>query len=665
MPKYFPLLLYSICFLLGSYTHSLAQPAYRLLHFYTEDDGLSSNHITSLTKYKIGLVIIGTPNGVNIYDGYNFQITSSDKDNQFSLNSDKINSIGIDKDISIWIGSDNGINNIIPFKGINKLYFNKKNLEYPPLKTDTISNSLLTSTPDGTIWIVNNGIICQIINGEVKQYYPEKFDRVTKIISDNNNNIFAFNNQSLICLDPSGQLLFEIQKFTSPLFGLQQMSKMSNLFKTKNGEIIIEDYLNEQFFKINPLGEIEDITNENHWLPFFFKELDRQAKAYNINTLRKFDFLETEEGLIWVATNFGLVKMKIEQSNVPIAKDGLTHFVIRYKKYNSSTGKLQSLLLNPNNVKPIRLNSKEKYLELQFINSDYTSPLRNTFSHYLEGFEEDYLPYNNNNSVSYSNLPAGNYTFKLKSKNAQGVESDFIFEFPIIVEQPFLESYWFSGIVVVSVLLALLLFIRAKVSQERRINRLRSRMASDLHDEVSNSLNNIRIITKETNFSNAEKMKADFLRIQKMSSQAIQHVEDVIWSIDTSYSKAENLFFKMEDYIDDILKSKNIPVQFTREGLNDNAYLGFVFRRNMLLIFKEAISNIIKHTKPLQVDIIYKKTKDGYFMSIRNTFEERIDAKNSTGKGLVGMKQRAEAIGATLKIIEEENRFEILMEKKF
>jgi signal transduction histidine kinase len=190
-------------------------------------------------------------------------------------------------------------------------------------------------------------------------------------------------------------------------------------------------------------------------------------------------------------------------------------------------------------------------------------------------------------------------------------------------------------------------------------------MAIDLHDEVSNSLNNIRIIAKESNISNQEDTTSDFLRIQKISNQAIEHVEDVIWSLDENYSEAENLYFKMEDYLDDILRAKNIPVKHTWKGLNKRARLEFIYRRNLLLIFKEAISNIIKHTKPLEVRILFTKTTEGYVMKIRNSFEERITAENSTGKGIRGMQQRAELMGASIEFIEDKNSFEVLMKKKF
>ena len=657
--------LFSFFFLFSAIDYSNSQTTYKLVHIYTDHDGLSSNYITSITRHRIGLLLIGTHNGVHIYDGYNFQLFNSTTPPPFTLNADKVNAFEIVNQGSTWVATTNGINKINPFNGTNKSYLNKGSLKYPPIKSDKISNTLLAPSPNGKIWIVNNGIICQIIDDEVKQYFPEKFNAINKILSDNDNNVYALSNQSLIGLNTLGHLLFEIKEFTSPLFGLIKMSTMSNLFKTKKNEIIIEDNLNNRYFKIDSLGQIEDLTTENHWLPNFFKELDAQVKTDNIKNLQKFDFEETDDGLIWVATNVGLIKMITTSPIEEFPKKINQHFVFLYKKYNSTSGKIKSIFLNPNKVESINLSPEERYLEIQFINSNYTSPLKNKFSHYLEGFDQDWLPYNKNNSVNYSNLPAGEYLFKLKSKNANGHENDFIFEIPIIVQRSVDKIFWFKSISLVSVLFSIAFLLRFKYLQKRKIERLRNRMASDLHDEVSNSLNNIRIIAKEANSSNQNDMKANFLRIQKISSQAIEHVEDVIWSLDKKYNKAENLHFKMEDYLDDIIRAKNIPVEFIWQGLDKNMELGFIYRRNMLLIFKEAVSNMVKHTKPTGVNILLKKTSEVYLMKISNSFEERIHAENSTGKGLISMQQRAESMGATIKYTEDEKSFEVLMEKKF
>ena len=960
--------LFKIFLLVGVLSNpTFGQPdTYKLTDIYTIDDGVTHNYINCVNKYNMGLMAIGTQNGLQIYDGYSYHLFNKNSSGLFRLNHNNINSIEFDLEGYVWIGSSNGLNKVSPFKRENISYFDKGNSAYPPLKNDTHANTLLTSTSDGKIWIVNNGIICRIIEGEVQQYYPEKFNTVSKIISDGDNNIYALSHESLICLSPEGELLFNIKEFSSPLHGLQTRKNMSFLFKTKKGEVILEDFFNKRYFNLTHTGVIVELTLENHWIPNFFKALDQQAKNFNIKSLRKFDFIETNSNLIWVATDFGLAKVEIRKqhfntipeldgisirklygtedgllyggtyapekffqynpknkkltwiennkdvfdiiplnentllttsvdgtlrifsqsqqkvldaiqvpegfvyyslfmdkantiwiggkkglfqstlaeplnitpttspSNDPVhnnlirnicsandstlllatnngiihyhknngtlaiynedspksqrpldnlisqfikdangniwistdaglnhfdvekekilksyttknglahnivysmamendsilwlgtanglsrfdineetfsnyfIKDGLAdnefnsnsfaktmdgkiymggikgvtiidplsfpkptktykHFVAKYLKYDSKAGMLNTFFLNPHDRNPIEITPDERYIEFYFVNEDFTSPMRNTFTYYLEGYEKNWIPKSNNHSVRYSNLPAGEYVFKLKSTSANGLESDFIFKVPLVVKQSFYKSWWFISLMIIGLLVAVILFYKNNINQERKITRLRNRMASDLHDEVSNTLNNIRIITNEVNLTDQEKVEKDFSIIQKMSSQGIEHVEDVIWSIDDKYSPAGNLLFKMEDFLDDVLRAKNISVELKWEGLNKKARLSFKYRRNMLLIFKEAISNIVKHTKPIQVDILYKKTADGYFMRITNTFENRIQSPYSSGKGLISMQQRAEEMGATITFSEGKYQFEILMEKK-
>ncbi len=937
---------------------------YRLTELITTDDGLSHNYVNCLEKYENGLILLGTDNGFLLFDGYDFQLFNSDSTSRPKLNHHSINSIAFDLEKNIWIGSNNGINKVNPFQETNELFLNLENEKYPPLKNEQSSRTLLTSTSDGKIWIINDGIICQIVEGKVNQYFPEKYSRVTKIENDGHNNIYALTNKYLIGISLEGKLLFEIDQFSSPLFGIQKRENISNLFQTKSGEVILEDFTNNRFFKINPSGKIEDITSQNHWLPRLFEEIDRQVLPYNIKSIKKLDILETNHNLIWVATNFGLVKMEVkhdffenipelngvslrkiiegsngiiyggtyppsqffrynsnnkkfkwiennqdvtdmisinqdsilviarngnirifsqskqkvigevkspegahfttafldenntiwfagrkknfyqsslfnpldfsavkmkdgdivinsliwgiypidkktfllasengvimydkkegtqlvfnekspdgqkvinniieqvlkdEKGNVWIASDGglnyldvkarkitkeystknglsnnhiysavmesdsilwlgtanglsrlnietesftnfylkegiadnefnlnsalkssngkifmggmrgvtlvkskkivfeetpSKHFVVSYQKYNSSTGLVNQFYLNTNQIEPIYQKANESFIEIKFVNEDFTSPRRNTFTYKLEGLEKNWQPKTRNNSVRYSNLEAGDYIFKLKSANANGVESNYIFEVPIIVEQYFYKSKWFM-ILISSILLAALLgFFQYRLYRYRKTIELRNKLARDLHDEMSNSFNNIRIIAKEGNPEDIDKTTADLYHIHHMSSEAIEMVEDVIWSLNRNNNTVGDVIMKMEDFLDDVLKSKNIPFTFEKFGIDEEGKLNYLYRRNLLLIFKEAITNTIKHSKPLHVHIIFKNQPKTFHFQITNVFDELVQAKYSTGLGIPGMRQRAEFINATLEIKKAKHQFDVVM----
>ncbi len=963
IPNFFTFI---FCFFLSTQIFGQSK-SYRIDGLFTTEDGLSHNYIASLTAFKVGIMLIGTHNGLITYDGYDFKPLNPIKTDHQPLNQNTINSIVIDSVLNIWIGTNDGIYKAHPYKKERQFFFGIGNEEYPPLKTQFDSQSFVTSTFDGKqIWMVNNGIICRFIDGEIKEYFPEKYNEVSKIVSDKENNIYAFTKDYLIGLAPDGSLLFEIDQFESLKFGLQNRENLTYLFSTKDGEVIVEDFMNKRYYRVNPTGEMEDLTDENHWFPKLFNSIDQQISQYNIKSIKKLDILETNHDLIWVATDFGLLKIFVEnnyfetipelegincrqfhegrdgliyggtlspnkffifnpknkefkwvennqdamdmvsinqdsilvigekreirifsetrqeiistrknllgvdlitvfrdknddfwfggrkglyqskisdplgiskiknfeedivmenlvrdicpigdslfllasnngviffhkkrgtqnvfhdkaphnqkvlnniisqfikdkQGNVWIASDGglnyldmqkmeitksfkkinglssdiiynMTiegdsvlwlgtsnglsrfdikkesffnfferegiannefngqsflktkdgksflggtsgvtiidskkikfkkgygaHFVLDYNKYNSSTGMINQFRNDPRKNDPIILNPSESILELRFVNGNFKRPAKNTFSYILDGYDQNWVPMTTNHFVRFSNLEAGNYIFKLKSANSNGLENNYIFEVPIIVEEYFYKSNWFK------ILVGLVLFgVIIGISQYRfyiyrkRIE-MRNKLARDLHDEMSNSFNNIRIIAKESNPEDTEKTKEDLYHIHKMSSEAIGMVEDVIWSINRNNNTVGDVIMKMEDSLDDVLKSRNIPFTFEKVGIDDTRKLNYLFRRNLLLIFKEAITNTVKHTIPLHVYILIKNQPDSIYFQITNIFDELVQAKYSTGLGIPGMRQRAEFINATFEIKKAKNQFDIIMVMK-
>lgn len=936
---------------------------YRIADLYTMEDGMSHNYITCLEKFKIGIIVIGTQNGLLIYDGYDFELVNSDSTSHPQLNDNYINSLSIDQRQNVWVATRNGVDKANPFITESERFFNLGNLNYPPLQTEHDSESELTISSDGDIWMINNGLICRLIDGKVKEYFPELYTDVSKIYSDKKNNIYALTKDYLIGIASDGSLLFEIDEFISPEFGLQKRENWTKLFSTKEGEIIIEDFNNQRYFKVNEEGGIEDLTSGNHWLPKMFQAIDEQISQYNIKSIKKNDILETNYNLVWVATDFGLLKIEVNhqyfktipelegissralvkgkdgviyggtsapnqfftynsnnnkfkwinnnqdvtdlvslnqdsilvisedgeirifsqakqevvskinspdgnilktvfrdnndtlwfgakrglyQSNIynPLniskaefpkgdiiegnlirdicqiddntfllasnngiieyhkksgtqiifdekspkyqrvlnntigqftkdnqgniwvgtdrglnfldveemkitksftnvnglcndlvysmilegdtilwigsayglskfdiknesfinyfRKEGIadnefirnsflkskngkiylggikgvtiidsknisfkkplgSHYIIRYLKYNSSTGMINKYFLNPQNIKPIYQKPNESFIELHFVNVDLTSSRRNNFSYILEGAEENWVPWTNENKVRFSNLEPGDYVFKLKSSNANGVKNNYIFKVPIIVEQYFYKSKWFIILIGLVALISLIVFFQYRFYQYQKTIRLRNELARDLHDDMSNSFNNIRIIAKESNPENIEKTTEDMYHIHNMSSEAIETVEDVIWSINRDNQTVGHVIMKMEDFLDDVLRSKNIPFTFEKFGIDEEDKLNYLYRRNLLLIFKEAITNTIKHSKPLHVHIIFKDQPKTLRFQITNVFDELVQAKYSTGLGIPGMRERAEFINATLEIKKAKHQFDIVM----
>jgi signal transduction histidine kinase len=195
------------------------------------------------------------------------------------------------------------------------------------------------------------------------------------------------------------------------------------------------------------------------------------------------------------------------------------------------------------------------------------------------------------------------------------------------------------------------------------IERMRVRIASDLHDDVGASLTEIAL---QSDFLQAGGAETDFKKsleqIGKQSRKIVSSLDDIVWSIDARNDTLGDLTDRMQDYILNTLASKNMKVNYDFSELKMDNKLPVPVKENVYLIFKEAVNNIAKYSNGDQVDIIMKNDNGYLVFSITDNGTSGRSSKK-TGHGLRNMDMRAKRIGATL-TINSEDAFTIKVEGK-
>ncbi len=201
--------------------------------------------------------------------------------------------------------------------------------------------------------------------------------------------------------------------------------------------------------------------------------------------------------------------------------------------------------------------------------------------------------------------------------------------------------------------------LKEDVAFRKDLAQKRFRVAQDLNDELSNGFNNIKIIAKESNPSMVEYSKRDFIEIQKLCNDLINHMEDVLWALKNRDCVVEDLIFRVEDYIDDVFREKGIDVKIVKKGLPLDRKIGFYRRRNFLLYFKEVVNFFIENTLPDQVNIFIEYQPNHFELWMKNQYQQKINSPLSLGTRLTKMSQLAEAMGGKNIIKDEPNIYEI------
>jgi nitrate/nitrite-specific signal transduction histidine kinase len=275
---------------------------------------------------------------------------------------------------------------------------------------------------------------------------------------------------------------------------------------------------------------------------------------------------------------------------------------------------------------------------------NYIFPERNKYAYRLIGFDNDWI-YTKNRSVVYTNLNPGTYLFEVKASNNDGIWNETGTSIKIIVAAPFWMTWWFYLFVILFVITLFYFFYKVRINKLIAMERLRTKIASDLHDEIGSSLTKISINAGLLNYEqNKNEISKRLKNIENTSREVISSMSDIIWSIDARKDKLSELISRMKNTAFDILGDKDIGIEFDINVPQKDIKLPLRFRENIFLIFKEAINNCAKHsnTDKVLVQFIINNNQIKLLISDNGIGMDEIDLNK--GNGLQNMKMRAKAI---------------------
>ncbi|MBL8101468.1 MAG: PAS domain S-box protein [Anaerolineales bacterium] len=94
---------------------------------------------------------------------------------------------------------------------------------------------------------------------------------------------------------------------------------------------------------------------------------------------------------------------------------------------------------------PIELNYQQDIISFEFSAFDFQAPQKSRYAYKLEGFDDDWVLAGNRRYVTYTNLPGGDYVFRVKASNSDGVWNETGASLPVSITPPFWQTWWFNG----------------------------------------------------------------------------------------------------------------------------------------------------------------------------------------------------------------------------
>ncbi len=418
-------------------------------------NSLSNNKIRSLHEDALGYLWIGTRGGgLNRFDRHRdiFTHYRHDPSDSTSISSDFVYLLYEDQFNNFWVGSYGS--------GLNKFYKKTGTFkQYSPDKKDgnCLNNNYVSSVYEdssGILWIgtMGGGLNRFDLRKETFTYFTEEQglsnNEIYCILGDNNGNLWLSTNRGISKFNP------ETEHFKNYRVEDGLTDDEFNMFaacRLTSGEMIFGGIKGLNVFhpdsmRDNPIPPSVHITN--------FMLSNRMVPVGQMSDGRT-----------------------ILDKSIAVTKD-------------------------------IFLSFRDRVISFEFTALHFTAPEKNQYAYMMEGLEKDWNYVGTRRFVTYSNLPPGNYVFKVKASNSDDVWNDEGKSLAIHIKPPIWQTWWFYVLCVLSLLFALRILYKWRISdlEERRKElEFLVRERTQQLEEANEELKNLATIDKLTGLSNRRK----------------------------------------------------------------------------------------------------------------------------------------------------------------
>lgn len=399
-----------------------------------------------------------------------------------------------------------------------------------------------------------------------------------------------------------------------------------------------------------------------------------RVKHYSIKDGLAADFVvdshRDRNGNLWFATQNGvsrLTPLPDEKSSAPSIFIG----GLRISGIEQAVSELGNTKITIE-----ELTHTENNLQIDFFGLDFRAGETLQYQYKLEGVDADWSPPSEQRTITFANLSPADYRFLVRALTAEGIvsENPAVVSFRIL--PPIWARWWFIALCVLAVAVIVTAFYGYRLARLREINaaleearlaeenlrkaqaerlaeleKVRSRIATDLHDDIGASLTQIAVLSEVAQAQSKDNGASKTLtKITDVSNELVGTMSDIVWSINPQKDHLSDLTQRMRRFAADVLSAKGIVFQFIFPESSREIIVNANIRREVFLIFKESVNNIVKHSAAKRAeikldisgnDLMLKIKDDGKGFEVEKSFENSLSSIAMGGNGILSIEKRA------------------------
>ncbi len=300
-------------------------------------------------------------------------------------------------------------------------------------------------------------------------------------------------------------------------------------------------------------------------------------------------------------------------------------------------------------IRRVEVQPGQEHLQFDFVGLSY-SPGNVLRYQYRLGDDPWSAPMESR-SVHYGALPPGQYRFAVRAINSEGEASPMPATVEFRVSPPLWQRLWFQGTLVAFAMSAAVWVHRARVARLLEIERVRTRIATDLHDDIGSSLSQIAILSEVAHQRAAGNRAGEPIeRIGALSRELLDSIGDIVWAIQPHKDHLSDLKQRMRHFAADVLSSRNVEMHWLVSDSGPDLELDTELRRQVYLIFKESINNIARHSRATEARIALRVVDRHVALEVSDNGCGMECVDPGDGNGLASMKLRAARLGGELQV---------------
>ncbi|MDB6025711.1 MAG: putative two-component system sensor kinase [Verrucomicrobiales bacterium] len=655
----------------------------------TKQHGLTHNNVMSVLEDRTGTVWCGTWGG-GLFQLKDEKMVAFAITNRVSNN--RILSLCNGRDGSLWFGTDHGDGLYRLKDGILTHYGDEEGLE-------RIGIPVIYEDHAGQIWIGTSRSLSCLKDGKFVRYTTKDGlvgDTVKVILADKEGDLWIGTTAGLSLLKNGKFTNFTIKEGLShnAIFALHADNENNlwigtgggGLNRLRKNEInnptrqsSITSYTSKRGLFNDDVLEILEDDNGYLWMTCLKgifrvskKALDRLDRgeiseipcaSYGkddgmisiiCSNVAKPGGWKSGDGRLWFATTKGVVvadpKFKVNDAPPPVVIDEL----LADKKAVGCDPTTKLMIASSSFSIP----AGRGELEFHYAALSFPASEKNRFKYKLAGVDPDWVEAGTRRVAYYNNIGPGSYLFHVIACNNDGVWTEHPTKLEVILLPHFWQTKVFTGLVLfiaVGCVAGAVRFVTwrkletkiERMERQNAVEKERSRIAQDMHDELGARLTEIRVLSNLTEKSKdrPEAVATQSRRVSNAAGELIDNLHSIVWAVNPTNDSLEKLADYIRGFAQPFLQSSSIRCRFDCPTHLPDLPLSSEVRHNIFLSVKEALNNVVKHADASEVRISLSVTDSKLVLSIvDNGRGFQTGNTSAVGNGLQNMERRLQNV---------------------